>query len=80
MKFYQDLEITGAININDSITAPFVYSTSSFSVTASYLPGAVLNFPDPYTGSAAITNIVTLTSQQYAAIVTKDLNTLYLVV
>lgn len=92
MKFYQDLEVTGAIYVSESITAPIIYSTSSHATlaetasyvttaqTASYMSGSIRNYPDPYTGSAVVTNVMSLTAAQYAAIVTKDANTLYLVV
>jgi hypothetical protein len=92
MKFYQDLEVTGAIYVSESITVPVLYSTASNAVsaltasyvntarTASYMSGSIVNYPDPYTGTAVITNVMTLTEDEYLAIGTKNTNTLYLVI
>jgi len=54
--------------------------TSSFAATASYVSGAILNTPDPYTSTAPIFRMISLTSAQYTAIVTKDPNTVYVII
>jgi hypothetical protein len=55
-------------------------SYSDYSVTSSYVSGAILNYPDPDGTTAPILRIVSITSASYAALVTKDANTVYMVV
>ncbi len=45
MKAYQNLQVTGSIGVSGSVTAVYVFSTSSISSTASYVaPGATASY------------------------------------
>jgi hypothetical protein len=54
-------------------------STATGNVTVS-APNAVVNTNDTYTSYASVTNIITLSAAEYAAIGTKDPNTLYIAI
>jgi hypothetical protein len=54
-------------------------STATGNVTVS-APNAVVNTNDTYTSYASITNIITLSAAEYAAIGAKDPNTLYIAI
>jgi hypothetical protein len=55
-------------------------SYSDYSVTSSYVSGAILNYPDPDGTTAPILRIVSITSASYAALSVKDANTVYMIV
>lgn len=50
------------------------------SLSASFVSGAVLNYPDPFTTTAVVTNIVSLTTNEFTALTTKNANTLYIII
>jgi hypothetical protein len=54
--------------------------TSSIAFTASYVSGAIRNYPDTDNTTAVVNTISTITSASYAALATKDANTLYVVI
>jgi hypothetical protein len=62
-----------------------VAGDSSFTGSMNFLSGSasgsvVTNVGDTFTGTAAVTKIISLSSAEYLAIVTKDPNTLYIIV
>ena len=79
--------ITGSLNVTQGITGS-LFGTSSWSqnsITASNFNGTgsngfVSNMSDTYTGTAKITDIVTLSSAEYAGIVSPSTSTLYIII
>ena len=68
-------DFTGSYN-----TGSFTGSFIGIATTASYVSGSILNYPDPFTSTAAVDTIVTLTNAEYTALGTKDPNALYVIV
>jgi hypothetical protein len=83
---------TNGLQVTGSLRAPIItgslFGTSSWSqnsVTASNFAGTgsngfVSNMSDTYTGTAKITNIITLSAAEYSAIVSPLTNTLYIII
>jgi hypothetical protein len=77
------IRITNGLQVTGSLQAPSI--TGSLSGSATLLEntgsnGFVSNMGDTYTGTAKITDIVTLTSAEYAAIGSPSNSTLYIVI
>jgi len=73
----QQVTTVGASSTNSLLISGSLFGTSSFSITASYVSGAVVNYPDPYISSQPVFRIITLTLAEYNAIGVKDPNTFY---
>ena len=74
-----------AVTASNARTASFVVlsQTASFvanAQTASFVTGAILNFPDNFPTTAVVTNVVTLTSAEYSALTPKNANTFYVII
>ena len=54
-------------------------SIATTSLTASYVSGSILNYPDSDSTTPTIARMVSMTSASYAALTPKDLNTLYII-
>lgn len=73
-----NLITSSLVDISGSVIVASV-SGSSTELQNTGSTGFVSNMGDNYTGSAKITNVVTLTSAEYSAIPTASANTLYIV-
>ena len=54
--------------------------SSSFASTASYVAGAIVNYPDPDATTDTILRMVSMTSASFAALTPKDANTFYVII
>jgi hypothetical protein len=80
--------ITGSLFGTSSWATNFItgsVTSASYAVTASNFAGTgsdgfVSNMSDTYTGTAKITNIVTLSAAEYSAIVSPLTSTLYIII
>jgi hypothetical protein len=68
-----------AVSASSSTSSSYA-TFSQQSDTASFTIGGIVNNIDTYPSTPVVTNIVTLTAAEYAAIVTKDNNTYYIVI
>jgi hypothetical protein len=60
----------------DAISASF----ATVALTASYVDGAILNYPDADGTTPTINRMVSMTSASYAALDPKDANTFYVII
>jgi hypothetical protein len=65
-------------HVSASAFSGSLFGTASNAVSASHMSGSVTNIGDSYTSVAPVMRIVSLTTAEYNAIITKDPNTLYL--
>ena len=67
---------TGSANITGSLSV-----TGSYNIVSGSASGSLIsNAGDIYTSSAVVTNIITLTSAEYAALASSSANTLYIII